>query len=68
MTRSELQTMADSHRKYRQHPASDPALIILLLMETEEHANNYCSALREMLAAFPEINRDELETELDRFI
>lgn len=66
--RNELQAMADSRRKYGQHPASDPALIVLLLMETEEYANNYCSALREVLATFPEIDRDELETELDRFI
>lgn len=43
--------MADSRRKYSNHPASNPALIVLLLMETEEHANNYCSALREVLAA-----------------
>lgn len=68
MTRNELQAMADNRREYGQHPASDPALMVLLLMETEEHANNYCSALREVLAAFPEIDREELETELDRFI
>ncbi|MBD5178126.1 MAG: hypothetical protein HDT00_00295 [Bacteroidales bacterium] len=68
MTRNELQAMADSRREYGTHPASDPALIVLLLMETEEHANNYCSALREVLAAFPEVDRDELENELDRFI
>lgn len=68
MTRDELQAMADSRRKHGAHPASDPALMVLLLMETEGLANNYCSALREVLAAFPEIDRDELETELDRFI
>ena len=68
MTRNELQAMADNRRKYGNHPASTPALLVLLLMETEGHANNYCSALREVLAAFPEVNRDELETELDRFI
>ena len=68
MTRTELQAMTDSRREYGQHPASDPALMVLLLMETEKHANNYCSALAEVLAAFPEVDRDELETELDRFI
>lgn len=68
MTRTELQAMADSRREYGQHPASDPALMVLLLMETEKHANNYCAALAEVLAAFPEVDRDELETELDRFI
>lgn len=60
--------MAYSRRKYGKHPASDPALMVLLLMETEEHADNYCSALREVLDAFPEVDRDELEAELDRFI
>lgn len=68
MTRNELQAMADSRRAYGNHPASDPALMVLLLMETEAHANNYCSALREVLNAFPEVDRDELEAELDRFI
>lgn len=68
MTRNELQAIADSRRKHGAHPASDPALMVLLLMETEEHANNYCSALREVLQAFPEVNRDELETELDKYI
>lgn len=68
MTRHELQAMAYSRRKYGKHPASDPALMVLLLMETEEHADNYCSALREVLDAFPEVDRDELEAELDRFI
>ncbi len=60
--------MADSRRKHGNHPASDPALMVLLLMETEEHSNNYCAALREVLNAFPVVNREELETELDRFI
>ena len=60
--------MADNRRKYGSHPASNHALMALLLMETEEYANNYCGALCEVLAAFPEVNRDELETELDRFI
>ena len=68
MTRDEFQTMTDERREHGQHSASDPALMVLLLMETEEHANNYCSALREVLAAFPEIDRETLETELDRFI
>ncbi len=68
MTRNELKAIADNRRKYGNHPASDPTLMVLLLMETEEHASNYCSALREVMAAFPEVNRDELETELDRFI
>lgn len=68
MTRNELQAMADSRRKHGSHSASDSALMVLLLMETEEHSNNYCAALREVLNAFPEVNREELETELDRFI
>lgn len=68
MTRNELQAIADSRRTFGSHPASDPALMVLLLMETEEHANNYCGALREVLNAFPALDREELETELDRYI
>ncbi|WP_289713387.1 hypothetical protein [uncultured Muribaculum sp.] len=73
MTRNELQAMADNAREFHVKTRgnalmSDPAYMVLELMETEEHANNYCGALREVLAAFPEVNRDELETELDRFI
>lgn len=68
MTRNELQAMADSRREHGAHPASDPALMVLLLMETEDHSNDYCSALREVLQAFPEVNRDELESELDKYI
>lgn len=68
MTRNELQAISDRRRAYGSHPASDPALIVLLLMETEEHANDYCSALREVMDAFPEVDRDELETELDRYV
>ena len=60
--------MTDERREHGQHPASDHVLMVLLLMETEEHANNYCSALAEVLAAFPEVNRETLETELDHFI
>ena len=59
--------MADSRREYCQHPASDPALMVLLLMDQQEDPN-YCAALREVLAAFPEVDREALETELDRFI
>lgn len=68
MTRNELQEMADSRREHGAHPASDPALMVLLLMEAEDHSNDYCAALREVLQAFPEVNRDDLDTELDKYI
>lgn len=73
MTRTELQAMADNARNFHVKTRgtalmSDSAYMVLELMETEEHANNYCGALREVLNAFPEVDRDELETELDRFI
>ena len=73
MTRNELQAMAGNAREWDiktrgKAMKSNYAYMVLELMDTEEHANNYCSALREVLAAFPEIDRDELETELNRFI
>ena len=69
----ELQAMADGVKAYnarmnRPNVVSDYAYMVLELMETETHANNYCAALREVLDAFPEVNREELEAELDRFI
>lgn len=73
MTRDELQAMADAARAWtvKMHgkdTKSDAAHMVLELMETDSHANNYCAALREVLNAFPEVNREELEAELDRFI
>lgn len=73
MTRNELQAMADNAREFHVRTRgkklmSGPAYMVLERMETEEHANNYCSALHEVLNAFPEVDQDELETELDRFI
>ena len=68
MTRNELQTMTDERRRtYGEHPATDPALMVLMLMDRQEEPN-YCRALRVVLAAFPELDRETLETELDRFI
>ena len=67
MTRNELQTITDERREHGQHPASDPALMVLMLMDRQE-VPNYCRALRVVMAAFPEIDRETLETELDRFI
>lgn len=73
MTRNELKAMADNVRDFHVKTRgkalmSAPAYMVLGLMETEEYTNNYCGALREALDAFPEVNRDDLETELDRFI
>lgn len=72
-TPEELQAMADYASAWTiktrgADNKSKYAHMVLELMETETHANNYCAALREVLAAFPEINREELETELDKFI
>lgn len=73
MTRKQLQEIADNARAWaiKMHGKdnkSDAAHMILGLMETEEYANNYCVALREVLTAFPEIDRETLEIELDRYI
>ena len=73
MTRNELQAMADDARAWTiktrgKASKSDFAHMVLGLMDTEEHANNYCSALNTVLAAFPEVDREALETELDKYI
>lgn len=69
----ELQAMADEAHAWAiktrgTDNKSKYAHMALELMDTDTHANNYCAALREVLDAFPEINREELETELDHFI
>lgn len=73
MTREELQAIADNARAWTikargTDNKSDAAHMVLGLMDTEEYDNNYCAALREVLAAFPKIDRDELETELNKYI
>ena len=73
MTREELQAIADDARVWTikmrgTDNKSDAAHMVLSLMDTDEYGNNYCAALREVLAAFPEIDRDELESELEKYI
>ena len=73
MTRNELQAIADEARAWTiktrgTDNKSKYAHMVLELMDTETHAENYCAALREVLNAFPEVDREQLEAELDRFI
>lgn len=44
------------------------AAMVLRLMDTEEYSNNYCKALALVLELFPQIDREELEKELDNYI
>lgn len=50
------------------HYKSIPCTMVLRLMDTEEYSNNYSGALAFVLKIFPEVNRNELEKELDQFI
>lgn len=47
---------------------SIPCTMVLRLMDTEEYGCDYCGALNLVLELFPEIDRAELEKELDRFV
>lgn len=47
---------------------SVPCTMVLRLMDTAEYSNNYCSALELVLKVFPEVNRVDLEKELDKFV
>lgn len=71
MTREELQSICNKAKQYS-HVAnsgkSDAAIMVLELMDTDEYSNDYCDALYEVLTAFPELDRDGLETELDKYI
>jgi len=50
------------------HYKSIPCTMVLRLMDTGEYSNNYCKALALVLELFPEIDRAELEKELDKYI
>ena len=50
------------------HYKSIRCTMVLRLMDTEEYSENYCRALALVLELFPEINRAELEEELDKYI
>lgn len=72
-TPEELQAMADSVKEWnarinRSDTKSDAAHMVLCLMDTETHANNYCASLEEVLYNFPQVDRAELETELNKYI
>lgn len=65
--------MADKARAWamkmhRKDDKSDAAHMVLCLMDSEQYGNDYCGALAEVLAAFPEIDRAALEEELDRYL
>lgn len=71
MTRNELQSLCDKAKKWEyiaNSGKSDACIMVLELMETDEYSCNYCGALDAVLTAFQEVNRDELERELDKYI
>ena len=41
---------------------------MVLLMDTEKYANNYCDSLSLVLELFPEIDWEKLERELDKYV
>lgn len=47
---------------------SIPCAMVLRLMDTEEFGCDYCRALGLVLKLFPEIDRVELEKELDKYV
>ena len=42
--------------------------MVFRLMYTENYANNYCDSLSLVLELFPEIDREKLEKELDKYV
>lgn len=45
-----------------------PCMAVLRLMDSGHFSNNYCKALNVILDIFPEIDRERLEKELDKYI
>ena len=54
--------------KYINSEKSIFATMVLRLMETERFSNNYCESLSLVCELFPEIDADDLEKELDKYI
>lgn len=54
--------------KLSENRKSIPCAMVLRLMDTELCSNNYCKSLGLVLELFPEIDREELEKELDKYI
>lgn len=54
--------------KLSENGKSIPCTMVLRLMDTEECSNNYCKSLGLVLELLPEIDRGELEKELDKYI
>lgn len=42
--------------------------MVLRLMDTAEYANDYCNSLNLVLGLFPEVDREKLEKELDKYV
>ena len=54
--------------KYIQSEKSIFATMVLRMMDTDEFSNNYCGALKLVCELFPEIDVNELEKELDKYV
>lgn len=55
------------HSSFRQEKSIFCSMV-LRLMDTAEYANDYCNSLDLVLELFPEVNREKLEKELDKYI
>ena len=42
--------------------------MVLRRVDTTEYANDYCNSLDLVLELFPEVDRDKLEKELDKYV
>lgn len=42
--------------------------MVLRLMDTAEYSGNYCESISLVLNIFPEVDREKLEKELDKYI
>lgn len=42
--------------------------MVLRLMDTERYANDYCNSLNLVFELFPEIDREKLEKELEKYV
>lgn len=71
MTRTEKQIIKLSKSVLKCNLKDEKSIfcsMALRLMDTQEYSCNYCKSINLVLELFPEVDREQLERELDKWV
>ena len=71
MTKAEKQIIRLSKSALRYNLKDEKSIfcsIVLRLMDTTEYSCNYCQSINLVLELFPEVDREKLEAELNKYV